>query len=628
MGKTSQEHKNKFQQSVGQTSQKALNQRRQELSERPASKAGLLAGLLLVVCTAVLATHWPALSAKATFLDDGQYITENPLVQNPGLTSAKRFLTEVLEPSTVQGSYIPLTMLSVMADYALGGRYDNLRPFHRTSLALHVANSALVITLLYLLFGKVWVAAAAGLLFGIHPLTVERITWVADRKTILAAFFALWCLILYVRYTHKRNWKLYAGTLIMYVLALMSKPTSLPLPFLLLLLDYWVLKPLNRRAILEKLPFFITGGVWMIISFVSFHRTSQMIMPYEYSPVRIPLTLCHNIVFYLHKIVWPANLSPHYPFPEPFSLANPTVLAGLVGTCVLIPALLVSWRWTRDLLMGWLFFFVAVFPTLGIIGFTPVIAANRFAYFPMLGILLALASFFRRLCATNSISKQLTRSILIAMAVLALAGTEAVATRKYITYWRDTVSLCEHILTLTPDEAPVHYELGYALQLQGRLDKAISHYDKTLQLNPSHVKAHNNLGTVLLAWGKLGEAINHFRQAILLKPDFADAHNNLAWVLATHPDPKLRNATQAIALAERAAELTNYQNAPILDTLAAAYAAGGQFNRAVTTVQTAIELASALQANKLVSQFYDRLKLYSQAKPYQEPLERQYSPHP
>lgn len=621
MSKTHRRYENKIQQNIGCSAQKGISQQSNGCAERSASKIRLWVGLLTIVCTAVLAAHWPALSTKATFFDDGQYLTENQLMQNPSWTSARRFLTEVLEPSTVRGYYQPLAMISLMADYALGGRLDNLRPFHRTSLTLHIANTALVIVLLYLLFGQAWVAAGVGLLFGLHPMTVESICWLSDRKTLLAAFFALWCLILYVRFTRKGNRKLYIGCMVMYVLALMSKPTSTPLPLLMLLMDFWPLGRLKRRAILEKLPLFMMGGVFAVITYISQSRTAGVTTPGKYGLERILLTLCHNIIFYPYKIVWPVNLSSHYAYPQPLELSNSTVLAGVIGTCILIPLLVISLRWTKAILTGWLFFFVAIFPTMGVVGFTNVIASDKFAYLPSTGLLMVLASFLCWQC--DGINKLTTRRIVVIITVLVLAGAEAVATRRYLVYWRDSVSLNEHMLTLTPDAAPVHYELGYALQLQGSLDQAISHYNKTLLINPNHVDAHNNLGIILLGQGKPIEAINHFRQALHTKPKFAKAHNNLAWILATNPDPKLRDASKAIELAERAAKLTNYQNAEILDTLAAAYASAGQFDRAVATAQTAVTLASAAENNELATQVRERLQLYRQAKPYLEPAQSQ-----
>ncbi len=610
--------RNKAQKDVGRSAQ----------TERSASKIGLLAGLLIVVCAAVLVAHWPALSAQTMFLDDGQYLTKNLLVQNPSWASARRFLSEVLEPSTVQGYYQPLTMISLMADYALGGRVDNLRPFRSTSLALHITNTALVIVLLYLLFGRAWIAAGVGLLFGLHPMTVETIPWLGERKTLLSAFFALWCLILYVRFTRNGGWKLYIGCMVMYVLSLMSKPTSTPLPVLMLLMDFWPLKRLRWRTVLEKLPFFMMGGISAVITYISQSRTAAVITPAEHGLQHIVLVLCHNIIFYLYKIVWPANLSSYYGYPQPLGLSNSMVLAGVIGTCVLIPLLVISLRWTRVILTGWLFFFIAIFPAMGVVGFTISIASDRFVYLPSVGLLMILVSFIIWFCGTHipafkrkQEGKSVIRCIVVAMLVLILAGAEAVATRRYLVHWRDTVSLTKYMLTLTPDAAPVHYGLACVLQKQGKFNEAISHYQKALRGNPNNVEAHNNLGVILLAQGKLDKAAGHFRQALQFKPDFAEAYNNLAWILTAYPDSELHNPPQAIELAERAAELTRYQDAGVLDTLAAVYAAAGQFNRAVTTAQTAIALASATKNNALANQLNERLQLYRQAKPYREPTQ-------
>jgi len=817
------------------------------------SNFGLLAVLLIVVCVVVLAVHWPALSAQALSFDDSQYLTKNLLVQNPSWTSARRFLTEVLEPSTVGGYYQPLTMISLMFDYALDGRPDNLHSFHRTSLTLHVVNTALVIVLLYLLFGQAWVAAAVGLLFGLHPMTVEPIPWVGERKTLLAAFFALWCLILYVRYARKPNRSLYIGCLVMYMLALMSKPTSTPLPLLMLLMDYWPLRRWKWTTVLEKLPFFVVGGISAIITYISQSSTAGAVVAGGYGLERIPLVLCHNIIFYLHQIIWPVNLSSHYAFPRPLGLSDTMVLAGVIGTCILVPLLVISLRWTRAALAGWLFFFVAIFPTIQILRFSNVIAADKFAYLPSVGLLMVVASLLGWFCGTGSAGKPMARRMAVAMTVLVLASAEAVATRLYLVHWRDTVGLYKRMLTITPnaipllnnlgnvlqsqgklDEAMGHYRhalqikphdadvhnnlgnalqvqgeldeairhyrqalrvkpdhvdvlsnlatafsvlgkldeaisyfrqalriapnstkahynlanmlkeqdkldeainhyhqalqvkpdyveahnnLGIALQLQGKFDEAINHYRQALKLNPSyvesyynmgitlraqgrpdqaiicyrqalqlkpyHVEAHSNLGYTLSAQGKFAEAIKHFRQALQVKPDFAEvhynlglalksqgklddaikhlrqalqvkpdlaeAHNNLALVLtmtgqldkalehfreavrlkpdyleplnrmarilAMHPDPKLRDPGQSIEIAKRAADLTGYQDAAILETLAAAYASAGQFGRAVITAEAALKLASATQANELADHIRKKIEIYRQAKP-------------
>ena len=202
----------------------------------PIMNLGLLTGVI-VVCGIVFAVHKPALSARAVSFDDEQYLFENHLVQNPSFKSAGRFLSEVLRPSTVRGYYQPLTMISLMLDYAMGGRADNLMPFRLTSLALHTANTILIILLLYQLFDNMWAAAATGLLFGLHPMTVESIPWLAERKTLLAVFFALWSLIFYIRFSRSRGRRNYGFCMMFFILALLSKQNTTRLPILMLLLD-------------------------------------------------------------------------------------------------------------------------------------------------------------------------------------------------------------------------------------------------------------------------------------------------------------------------------------------------------------------------------------------------------
>ncbi|UCF43589.1 MAG: hypothetical protein JSV99_01280, partial [Planctomycetota bacterium] len=301
----------------------------------------------------VLAAHWPGLSSRALMLDDDQYLVENRLVQNPSWASVKRFITEVSKPSTVRGYYQPLSMISLMLDCAMGGSVGNLRPFHRMSLALHIANSLLLIVFLYLLFGRAVPAAMVGLLYGVHPITIESVAWISERKTVLAAFFALWCLVFYLVYVRRRKRLFGAICLLMYVLSLLSKPGVIGMPVLLLLLDYWPLKRFGKKAVSEKLPLFFIGGAVAVVTFISQSRAASVTMPGRSGLVHVIFVFCHNIVFYLYNFIWPANLSWYYPFPKPFDLSQPMVLAGVVGTCVLIPVLLISLRWTKSVLVGW-----------------------------------------------------------------------------------------------------------------------------------------------------------------------------------------------------------------------------------------------------------------------------------
>ena len=502
---------------------KSRRERSRELTpDKATSNIKLLVILTAIVCVAVLVTHWRALSAKALTFDDNQYFTENPLVQNPSPASAWRFLSEVLKPSTVDGYYQPLTMISLMFDYELGGREDNLRPVHRTSIILHIMNTALVIIFIYLLFGVPWAAASVGLLFGLHPMTVESIVWVGERKTLLATFFALWSLICYVRFARGHNWKFYIGCLIAYILAVMSKPTSVPLPMLMLLLDYWPLRRLSRRAFIEKIPLFVIGGIGAVITVISQRNTAMLVTAGGYGLQRIILILCHNIIFYPVKMLYPVNLSPHYIFPEPMNLSNAAVLFGVIGTCVLIPLLLISLRWTRGAVTGWLFFFIAILPTMQILQFSTVIASDKFAYLPSVGLLAALAAFLGWFCKGGA-GKYGKRFLVTAAVILILGGAEAAATQKYLGEWRNTISLYEYMLSLTPNSPPLHYDMANAFEKQGKMDEAISHYNRVLAIELKtpksvppdfYIAAHFNLANTLKSKGRVEDAIYHYNQAI------------------------------------------------------------------------------------------------------------------
>ena len=548
------------------------------------SSSFLLAGLIVVVAVVVLLIHWPALSANATTFDDELYLTDNPLVENPGWRSVTRTFGEVVEPSRVTGYYQPLSILTVMMDYALGGRPHNLRPFHRTSLLLHVMGTGLLIFLLYELFGNPWAAALVGLLFGVHPLTVEPVAWITARKGLLAGTLALGSLVLYVRYTQRGGWKGYAACLLVYVLALLSKPTSTPLPVLMLLLDYWPLRRLTRRAVFEKTPFFVVGVVSGIVAAVSQGHTAQLsVLPGQSASSIIPTT-CYKLMFYLGKIVWPANLSSCYSPPEPLSVWNPAVSAAIIGTGLLMAAVWIGLRWTRSLLTSGLFFLAALSPMLGLFRYSSwVFAFDNYLYLPVVGLLIGLTYWIGRLWRISPGPSGVTgRRVAIATVVAALATAEAFATRAYLARWRDSETLARYAVQLAPngaaarnqwgsvlaregkvDEAVAQYEealrlkpdyaevqknLAEILASQAKPDEAVGYYTRALQLRPNHPQIHNNLGRALADLGKLEEAIAHYNHALRIQPDFPEAHSNLGYALAAQGrlDEAIQHYKQAL----------------------------------------------------------------------------------
>lgn len=513
----------------------------------PRHRIGILPiAVLAVVFAAVLIVHWPALASRAISFDDDQYLLRNPVVLNPSGASAWRFLSEVLEPSTVDGYYQPLAMISLMGDVALGGSPENLVPVHRTSLVLHGINTCLIIVLLTRLFGRWGPAALVGLLFGLHPMTVEPIAWIGERKTTLAACFALLCLLSYVEYARGRGARFYLAALLAAVLAMMSKPTTTPLPLLLLILDFWPIGRLNRRALLEKIPFFCLSGVFAVITFISQARTAAVTTPDRYDPSRIPLVLCHNIFYYPSKLVVPSNLTPHVAFPNPISLSNPRILWGVIGTVLLLAVVIGSLRWTRALAAGWLFFFIAILPTMQIVGFTDVIAADKYAYLPTLGLLMPLAWLLGR--AWSAPGRSWMRPALC-IATLLLAAGEARATQRQIGIWRDTETHYKYMLSLAPDESQLHNNLGVALKIQGRLPEALQEYRLARKLNPRNYQAMINLAAVLQETGAIREALDLYEEALRLDPANPKAHFNVgtALLLDGQVQPAIREFQAAIA---------------------------------------------------------------------------------
>jgi protein O-mannosyl-transferase len=481
----------------------------------------------------IFAAYAPVLNANALSFDDRQYVVENRLVQNPSWSSTWQFVSEVKAPSTVPGYYQPLSMISLMLDWAAGGRVENLRPFHMTSLLLHLANVLLITLLLYQLFGNALTAIAVGLLFGLHPLTVEPVAWIGDRKTVLAVFFALWSLVSYVGYVrHLRSW-MYAVSIVCFLLALLAKPTATPLPLLLILLDFWPLRRLDRQTVIEKTPYMLLAVVFSIITYVSQRNTAYIRLPMDDATSRVPLILSHNIVFYLRKFIWPSHLSSHYAFPKPFNLQNIHVIAGVIGTAILFTMLVLSLRRTRALMTGWLFFFIAIFPTMGVIGFTRIIASDKYAYLPMLGFFLPLAWWLKQCFErpVGSASPQWHRFVPFVLMAL-VAAAETVGTRHYLDSWKTSEALRRHMLALDPEDPFLRHSLGLELDRNNRLTEAITEFNHALQSDPRNAEVLIDLGLTTIKLGQTNEGLDHLRAAAKCAPTYPDAHWSLGRALS------------------------------------------------------------------------------------------------
>ena len=552
----------------------------------------LLAGAVLVITIAV---YWPVLSTRAQYFDDDEYLNNNPLVQRPSVESALRFLSEVTRPSTVRGYYQPLTMISLMVDYALGGRVDDPRVFRVTSLALHGLNAALMTLLLARLFRTAWPAAFVGVLFGLHPTAVESVAWLAERKTVLSTFFALFSLLSYVGYAREGRSRQYVVCFVAYVLALLAKPTAVGLPIAMLLLDYWPLRRLRWDTVREKGHLLWVAVIFAAVTCISQLGTVGTEFLEQDAPLNRPLAVLHNNIFYVWKTFWPTNLCAFYSIPAPMDLSQPMMQFGVIGSGMLIVLLLVSWRWTRALVTGWALYFVLVLPTLGLVGFTPVLAADRFLYLPMLGLLLPVAGALAWLWVRTRAGwpRVATRAAIAGIVLVAGTGS-ALAARQQLRDWGDTMTLqlavlkhapqCRHAhhnlavellqrgdvdgairhfraaLEIQPQFGSAQYALALALARQGQFEAAVQEFRRSLELSPHRPEVRCGLASALTSLGRDEEACDVLRECVRLFPDCAPALNNLGLVLAKRPDrvsrdEARRHLSQAVSFDPRNAAM-------------------------------------------------------------------------
>ena len=515
---------------------------------------------LLAVLGFVLATYWPALSAGALYMDDQYYLGALP-VRHPSLTSVKTIFGEMLSPTTVKGYYQPLALLSLMLDFFDPAAVNNLGPFHRTSLLLHLLNVALVVFLLYLLFRKWYTACLLGLLYGLHPLNADVVLWIAERKAVLSTCFALWSLVLYILYVrhadqaHHRDWKRYGGSLLTYLCAVLAKPTAVPLVVLLLVLDYWPLRRLNRRTVLEKIPFLVICGLSAVVTVISQSRSLDAGRVEMMHPVYLPFVVACSIGLYLFKIVWPAGLVYDYPLPAPFSLTNPAVLFCILGTLVFIAVMIVSAGRRHAWLAGGLFFLIAISPALGIVRFTSSVVSNRFIYFPVVGLLLPLGWALSRLWnMPGSAMKVSGVRAFLAVVGAALAIGCAEITRDYQAKWHDSLTLLQYYAARSPLDWKLHTRLGNEWIDRGDFNAAIAEFTTAVRLHPGWAENHLNLGRALFTVGRFPEAQQAFSAALGLTPNDWRGHALMGHTLAQQNN--LEGALAEFEIAARISPLT------------------------------------------------------------------------
>jgi tetratricopeptide (TPR) repeat protein len=501
-----------------------------------------LIGLLLFLGTVAL--YYPTLHNGFVNYDDPAYVTSNWHVQQ-GLTSRS---VAWAFTATAEANWHPLTWISHMQDV----RWFGMRPagHHAQSVFWHALNVVLLFLLLAKATGFVGRSALVAGLFAVHPLNVESVAWIAERKTVLCTFFLLLALAAYGWYAKKPRVGRYLLVALFFALALMAKPMAITLPFMLLLVDFWPLRRFPRtslsKLVLEKIPLLALSAASAAITLYA-QRAGGAVGLIEALPLAMRVkNAIYSYLIYVEKTVWPSRLAVFYPHPEgSLALWRVIVAAAVLAA---ITALFWHFRERRYLLAGWLWFLGTLIPVIGIVQVGRQAWADRYAYFPVWGLLVIAVWLLAEAAARIKLS--LAAQVAIASAVLL---GYSVAAHIQMEYWRDSHSLFTHALQVTDANPIAEGNLGSALIDMQRPDLAVPHLGRAIQLMPTLAAAHYNLGILLQRQNELDRALQEYQLALKYASDEREAaqtHNNLGVLFKQlgRRDEAITEFTYAIAL--------------------------------------------------------------------------------
>ncbi|MDB6025375.1 MAG: Tetratricopeptide 2 repeat protein [Verrucomicrobiales bacterium] len=479
--------------------------------------------LFLIIATVVI--YSPVQQCGFTNYDDEDYVTANDHVK-AGITQSgiKWAFT-----TGFASNWHPLTWLSHMFDVQCFGL--NPAGHHWMNVLFHTAATVFLFLALFRMTAALWPSLLVAALFGWHPMHVESVAWIAERKDVLSAFFAmltLWLYSVYVKVSGRKAGMIYTAVLLCFGLGLMAKPMLVTLPFVLLLLDFWPLRRFETstrtKLILEKVPLLMLSVASSVVTFIV-QNSSGSVRTLAIIP--LDSRIFNSLISYwryLGKLFWPAKLAVFYPMPEWVSgwvgvLAGVTLLAISILVFVRrknMPAVFVGWFW----------FVGTLVPVIGIVQVGAQAMADRYSYIPSIGIFLAVAWFGKELAK----KKASWNSKIVTIAVVTV-GCCVVLTAKQIPHWRSTATLFKQALAVTENNYVAHNNLGSALMQEHAMEEALQEYEKALVLKDDLFEAHYGAAVVLDKQGKRERAAEHYRAAILIRPDNAAAHDNLGSIL-------------------------------------------------------------------------------------------------
>lgn len=555
--------------------------------------------------------------------DDQKYVSSNEVVRRGLNWEGVRW---AFDPSSiVVANWHPITMISHMADCQVWG--IEAWGHHLTNVLWHTVNVVLLFWLLARMTGDVWPSALVAALFAWHPLHVESVAWIAERKDMLSTFFWLLMIWSYTSYVRKRTWWRYALTALWLVLGLLSKPMLVTAPFLLLVLDYWPLGQFRDTAghedlrifakrVLEKLPLLaiVAAGCAVTLATQSGAR-----MPWEiYSFETRFMNALLSYLTYLNQAAWPQDLA----IPYLLSSRDVSVGRGLVcGAVLLAVTVLVVYERNRRpyLAVGWLWYLGTLVPVIGLMQVGVQSMADRYTYVPLIGIFLIIAwSLWDLVKAFPWAKWPVVAATTLWLAVL------AVLCYRQTHYWHDKITLFTHTAAVTRQNHIAALFLGGAYKSAGRTDEALAQFNYVIEIAPMMFQGYLNKGLTLYSAGRFPEAAAELARAVRMSNDRMKPKQEFtaalvaAKIFATYPEESGRNAAAAIEMGERACAMTGYTYPRALDVLGMAYAEAGRFRDALVQADQARRIFAENNLPKEAGEIAARIRLYQQQMPYRE----------
>jgi len=471
--------------------------------------------ICIAIIIATLAVYWQVNDFDFLVFDDNVYVTDNVHVKSGFTANGLHWAFS----TTYFGLWNPLVWLSFMLDHELFG----LQPggYHLTNLVLHILSTLMLFGLFKRMTGEIWKSAFVAAFFALHPLHVESVAWITERKDVLSVFFGLLALYLYVCYTEKPAAIKYMAMLFAFAFALMSKPMVVTLPVMMILMDYWPLRRFEANKgntvswqLKEKMPLFILSAVFSFIALFSQYHSTVKAFPLGSRMANAAV----SFMTYLWKTFIPVNLAVFYPFPAQIPLWQVTVSVILI---VVISTVVIAARkrWPH-LFFGWLWFTITILPVIGIIQIAGYAMADRYHYLPSIGIAAGLAWGVPLLIH----NKPLRNRLLLPLGIAVLA-VMAFLTWWQCGYWENSISLFNHSLQVTEDNYLARNNRGIAYAKAGQYEPAIEDYNAAIRLNP-HFDAYNNRGSAYAKTGEYQRAIGDYNKAIELNRNYTDAYSN------------------------------------------------------------------------------------------------------